>query len=86
MITQFMFLQYFEDVEVPQIPSSTECYRFQLYYRVEYVQCKLCKNRRCHTAVPWSGCSRARCYAATVAWGWTVPKTVEVPQLPFVQF
>ena len=33
----------------------------------------------------WSGCSRARCYAATVAWGWTVPKTVEVPQLPLVQ-
>ena len=22
----------------------------------------------------------------TVAWGWTVPKTVEVPQLPLVQF
>ena len=34
----------------------------------------------------WSGRSRARCYAATVAWGWTVPKTVEVPQLPLVQF
>ena len=34
----------------------------------------------------WSGCSRARCYAATVAWGWTVPKTVEVPQLQLVQF
>ena len=30
----------------------------------------------------WSGCSRARCYAPTVTWGWTVPKTVEVPQLP----
>ena len=41
MITQLMFLQYFEDVEVPQIPSSTECYRFQLYYSVVYVQCKL---------------------------------------------
>ena len=34
----------------------------------------------------WSGCSRARCYAATVTCGWTVPKTVEVPQLPLVQF
>ena len=34
----------------------------------------------------WSGCSRARCYAATVTWGWTVLKTVEVPQLPLVQF
>ena len=51
VITQLMFLQYFEDVEVPQIPSSTECYRFQLYYRVVYVQCKLCKHRRCHSAV-----------------------------------
>ena len=50
-ITQLMFLQYFEDVEVPQIPSSTECYRFQLYYRVVYVQCKLCKHRRFHSAV-----------------------------------
>ena len=38
-------------VEVPQIPSSTECYRFQLCCRVVYVQCKLCKNRRCHSAV-----------------------------------
>ena len=51
VITQLMFLQYFDDVEVPQIPSSTECYRFQLYYRVVYVQCKLCKHRRCHSAV-----------------------------------
>ena len=34
----------------------------------------------------WSGCSRARCYAVTVAWVWTVPKTVGVPQLPLVQF
>ena len=40
MITQGMFLQYFEDVEVPQIPSSTECYRFQfvLQSRVRTVQ------------------------------------------------
>ena len=22
----------------------------------------------------WSGCSRARCHAATVTWGWTVLK------------
>ena len=51
VITQLMFLQSFEDVEVPQIPSSTECYRIQLYYRVVYVQCKLCKKRRCHSAV-----------------------------------
>ena len=51
VITQLMFLQYFEDVEVPQIPSSTECYRFQLYYRVVYVQCKLCKHRTFHSAV-----------------------------------
>ena len=38
VITQLMFLQYFEDVEVPQFPSSTECSRFQLYYRVVYAQ------------------------------------------------
>ena len=25
-------------------------------------------------------------FSETVAWGWTVPKTVEVPQLPLVQF
>ena len=68
VIIQLMFLQYFEDVEVPQIPSSTECYRFQLFYRGVYVQCKLCKKRSF-----WSGCSRARCYAATGAWCWTVP-------------
>ena len=51
VITQLMFLQYSEDVEVTQIPSSTECYRFLLYYRAVYVQCKLCKHRRCHSAV-----------------------------------
>ena len=51
VIIQLMFLQHFEDVEVPQIPSSTECSGFQLYYRVVYVQCKLCKNRRYHSAV-----------------------------------
>ena len=38
-------------VEVPQFPSSTECYRFQLYYSVVYVQCKLCKHRGFHSAV-----------------------------------
>ena len=36
VITQLMFLQYFEDVEVSQIPSSTECYRFQLFCRVAW--------------------------------------------------
>ena len=30
VIIQLVFLQYFENVEVPQIPSSTECCRFQL--------------------------------------------------------
>ena len=85
VIIQLTFLQYFENVEVPQIPSSTECYRFQLYYRVVYVQCKLCKKPEMPQRSSWSGCSRARCSAATVAWGWTVPKTVEVPQLQLVQ-
>ena len=47
---QQKFLQNYENVEVPQIPSSTECFRFQLYYRGEYVQCKLCKSRRFHSA------------------------------------
>ena len=28
MITQLMLLRYFEDVKVPQIPSSTECSYF----------------------------------------------------------
>ena len=41
VIIQLMFLRYFENLEVPQIPSSTECSRFQLYYRGVYVQCKL---------------------------------------------
>ena len=27
-----------------------------------------------------------RCYAATVAWSWTEPETVEAPQLQLVQF
>ena len=30
---QLTFLQCFENVEMPQIPSSTECSRLQLYYR-----------------------------------------------------
>ena len=83
VITQLLFMQYFEDVE----GSSTECYRFQLYHRfpvvrtVQTVQAPEMPQRS-----SWSGCSRARCYAATVTWGCTVPKTVEVPQLPLVQF
>ena len=28
-----------------------QCYRFQLFCRVVYVQCKLCKHRRFHSAV-----------------------------------
>ena len=51
VITQLMFLLYFEDVEMPQFPSSTECYRFQLYCSVVYVQCTLCKHRGFHSAV-----------------------------------
>ena len=31
VIIQLKFLQYYENVEVPQIPSSTECSRFQLF-------------------------------------------------------
>ena len=50
-LCDIMFLQYSENVEVPQIPSSTECYRFQLYYTGVYVQCTLCKRRRFHSAV-----------------------------------
>ena len=51
VIIQLMFLQYFENVDVPQFPSSTECYSFQLFYRGVYVQCKLCISRRFHNAV-----------------------------------
>ena len=51
VIIQLTFLQYFENVEVPQIPSSSECSRLQLYYRGVCVQCKLCKHPRCHSAV-----------------------------------
>ena len=51
MIIQLKFLQYYENVEVPQIPFSTGCSRFQLCYRSEYAQCKLCKSRRFHRAV-----------------------------------
>ena len=51
VIIQLKFLQYFENVEVPQIPSSTECSRFQLCYRGEHAQCKLCTSRRFHSAV-----------------------------------
>ena len=51
VIIQLMFLQYYENVEVPQIPSSTECSRFQLYFRGVYVQCKLCESQRFHSAV-----------------------------------
>ena len=43
VVVQLKFLQSYENVEVPQIPSSTEC--FQLCFRGEYVQCKLCKSR-----------------------------------------
>ena len=51
VIIQLVFLQYCENVEVPQIPSSTECSNFQLCFSGVYAQCKLCKSRRFHSAV-----------------------------------
>ena len=71
VIMQLKFLQYYENVELPQIPSSTECIRFQLYYRGEYVQCKLCSSGRFHSAVLWEGCSPARCSCDDRRWCWS---------------
>ena len=86
VITQLMFLQYLEDVEVSQIPSSTECYRFQLYCRVVYVQCKLCKHRRCHKAVLGQVVHAPVVMLRQLLGVGQCRKTVEVPQLPLVQF
>ena len=52
-VIQLKFLQYYENVEVPQFPfrSSTECSNFQLCFTGVYAQCKLCKSWRNHRAV-----------------------------------
>ena len=67
-----MFLQYFEDVEVPQIPSVLQIpvVPQRRVRTVHTVQAPEIPQRKRSF---WSGCSRARCYAATGAWGWTVP-------------
>ena len=84
VIIQLMFLQYFE--KVPQIPSSTECCRFQLYYRGESVQCKLCKSRRFHSAVLGQVVHAPVVMLRQVFGVGQCRKTVEVPQLQSVQF
>ena len=86
VIIQLLFLQYFENVEVPQVPSSTECYRFQLYYRVVYVQCKLCKNRRCHSAVLGQVVDAPVVFQRQVFGVGQCRISVEVPQVQSVQF
>ena len=44
-------------------------------------QCKLCRRPlRSHNCSSWTGWD-TRCCSTTGAWGWTVPKTVELPQL-----
>ena len=66
VITQLNFLQYFENVVVPQFLSSTECSRLQLCFRGVHAQCKLCKSQRFHRAV-LRRFLRARCCALTGA-------------------
>ena len=50
---QLKFKQTFQskNVEVPQIPFIVVCSCFQLCCSDEYAQCKLCNNRRFHSAV-----------------------------------
>ena len=85
-IVQLEFLRYYENVEVPQIPSSTECSRFQLCYRGEYVQCKLCKSRRFHSAVLGQVVHAPVVVLRQVLGVGQCRKTVEVLQLQSVQF
>ena len=55
--------------------------------RDRYAQCKLYADQS--VEIPrrssWTSLT-CPLFSETVAWGWTVPKTVEVPQLPLVQF
>ena len=73
VIIQLMFLQYFENVEVPQIPSSTECYRFQLYSEACTYSANSAKAGDSIAQFLVRLFTR-RCYAMTGAWGLTVPK------------
>ena len=86
MIIQLMFLLYFEDVEVRQFPSSTECHRFQLYYSVVYVQCKLCKHRGFHSAVLGLVVHAPVVMLRQLLVVGQCRKLWEVPQLSLVQF
>ena len=86
VIIQLMFLQFFENVEVPQIPFPDRVLQIPVVLQSRVRTVQTVQKPEMPQRSSWSGCSRARCYAATVAWGWTVPKTVEVPQLQLVQF
>ena len=86
MIIQLMFPQYFENVEVPQIPFLDRVLQISVVPQSRVRTVQTVQKPEMPQRSSWSGCSRARWYAATGAWGWTVPKTVEVPQLQLVQF
>ena len=66
VIIQLKFLQYYENVEVPQIPFLGRVLQLQLCFRGVYAQCKLCKSWRFHRAV-LRRCLRAHCCALTGA-------------------
>ena len=66
VIMQLMFLQSYENVEVPQIPFLDRVLQLQLCFRGVYAQCKLCKSRRFHRAV-LRRCLRALSCALTSA-------------------
>ena len=51
ILMQLKFLQFYENVEVPQFPFLDRVVQLQLCFRGVYVQCKLCKSRRFHRAV-----------------------------------
>ena len=86
VITQLMFLHSYENVEVPQFPFLDRVLQRPVVLQRRVCAVQTVQKSEMPQCTSWSGCSRARCYAATVAWGWTVPKTVDVPQLPLVQF
>ena len=86
VIIQLVFLQSYENVEVPQIPFLTECSRFQLYYRGESVQCKMCKSQRFHCAFLGKVVDVPVVIQRQVLGVGQCRKTVEVPQLQSVQF
>ena len=71
---QLKFLRDNENAEVPQIPSLDRVLQIPVVLQRRARTVQTVQKPEIPQRSSWSRCSRARCYATTGAWGWTVPK------------